>query len=474
MVFSSLSFIFLFLPLFLLSYYVVPSKWENAILFVGSMIFYTVGVLDQPIYLALFFLSIGVNYLLANRMELEHNRRRRRLILMFGLFFDFIWLFLFKYSDFIFSGLNEIFKICFPSSDVQIPQLGLILPLGISFYTFQIVSYLVDVYHRKNRAEKSLITFGAYISMFPQLIAGPIVNYSSVSDQLHKDRRFSISQLSEGLKLFIVGLGLKVLLANQVGNLWTSIQAIGYDSISTQLAWLGIFGYSFQIYFDFWGYSLMAIGLGHMLGIKLPMNFNHPYTSRSMTEFWRRWHITLGEWFRDYLYIPLGGNRVPWIKWVRNLFLVWAFTGLWHGAGWNFILWGVFLFAVMLIEKLGLKKFLDRFPWIGHLYMIFLIPISWVFFAITDFSQMTLYFSRLFPWMSSSYSVIFQDDYIKYAYEFCYVLLAGLLFSTKIPSKIYYRIKDSIPGFLILLLIFWGAIYCLYIGLNDPFLYFRF
>lgn len=455
MVFSSIDFIFKFLPAVLLVYYLVPKKYQNAVIFAGSIAFYSVGAVSQPSYILLFVASIAVNYIIG--LLIYGGRFGKTAPLVIGLVYDFGWLFLFKYADFI---LNT--------------DLGLILPLGISFYTFQMVSYLADVYRGKVRAEISFITFGAYVSMFVQLIAGPIVTYNEVSTQLQKQRCFSFATFAEGIRKFVYGLGLKVLIANQVGALWTQVGTIGYDSISTKLAWLGIIAYSFQLYFDFWGYSLMAIGLGKMLGINIPKNFDHPYTSLTMTEFWRRWHITLGSWFREYVYIPLGGNRVSRPRWIFNLFVVWALTGLWHGAAWNFVLWGVLLFAIMLIEKLFIGDFMNSHPLVGHAYMVVLIPLTWCIFAITDFSQLGIYFSRLFPFFGNGPVNMFAGDFVKNLLDFKYVLAAGLLFSTRLPERFFAAIKIHYVEIPVYLAIFWGSVYCLYIGMNDPFLYFRF
>lgn len=455
MVFSSIDFIFKFLPIVLLVYYLAPKKYQNTIIFVSSIIFYSVGAVSQPSYILLFVFSIGVNYILG--LLIDTGKYGKKLPLIIGLVYDFGWLFLFKYADFI---LNT--------------NLGLILPLGISFYTFQMVSYLIDVYRDDIRAELSFITFGAYVSMFVQLIAGPIVKYRDVSLQLERQRSFSYVVFAEGIRNFVYGLGLKVLIANQVGNLWTQLSTIGYDSISTKLAWLGIVAYSFQLYFDFWGYSLMAIGLGKMLGINIPKNFDHPYTSLTMTEFWRRWHMTLGSWFREYVYIPLGGNRVSTGRWIFNLFAVWALTGLWHGAAWNFVLWGVLLFVIMLVEKLFIGDFMNSHHLAGHIYMIFLIPLTWCIFAITDFSQLGVYFTRLFPIFGNGPVNVFEGDFLKNLLDFKYVLVAGLLFSTRLPEKFFTAIKTHYIEIPIYLAIFWGSVYCLYIGMNDPFLYFRF
>ncbi|MFW5669665.1 MAG: MBOAT family O-acyltransferase, partial [Acetivibrio ethanolgignens] len=354
-----------------------------------------------------------------------------------------------------------------------IPPFQLILPIGISFYTFQIASYLIDVYREKIRAEKSVITLGAYLCMFPQLIAGPIVTYSSVAAQL-RNRKHTLKKLDDGLRLFTLGLGLKVLLANQIGRLWTDIGAVGYESISTPLAWMGIFAYSLQLYFDFYGYSLMAIGLGKLLGMNLPQNFNYPYMAVSMTDFWRRWHITLGSWFREYIYIPLGGNRQGNLKTIKNLFIVWTFTGIWHGASWNFVLWGILLFVIITLEKYIYGNILQKVPVLGHAYMLFLIPVSWSLFEITDFNQLGIYLGKLFPILGKQQTPLFAGDYIKYGKMYGIFLILGFIFSTNLPRKLYERWKNKMIASIVLLAIFWASVYCLYMGMDDPFLYFRF
>lgn len=470
MVFSSLQFIFLFLPCFLCVYYAVPFAWKNTVLLFGSLIFYALGTLDKPEYIVLLILSILVNFVLASKIS--KTEKNRKALLIISLVYNFAWLFLFKYATFFLSGVNQLIALI-PKTNFQFRAPELLLPTGISFYTFQAVSYLIDVYRKTCAAETSPIRLGTYICMFPQLIAGPIVTYGQVAKQL-QNRTHSVQLFLSGLKLFILGLGSKVLLANQLGGLWSDINAIGYDSISTPLAWMGIAAYSFQIYFDFWGYSLMAIGLGKMLGFQLPKNFCFPYMSVSMTEFWRRWHITLGSWFREYVYIPLGGSRNGKWKTYRNLFVVWLLTGLWHGAHINFLLWGLFLFAVIAVEKAGLKKFLDGHKALGHIYMLFLIPSTWTLFAITDLSQLSLFLGRLFPFFTSAAAPVFRYDFLKYIKEYGVLLLCGLLFSTKLPAKLYKKINDNWVGTLLLLILFWASVYCLYIGLNDPFLYFRF
>ena len=306
-----------------------------------------------------------------------------------------------------------------------------------------------------------------------RLIAGPIVTYSDIKAQI-SDHPSTLEGIVNGIKTFVIGLGLKVMLANRIGALWTQCSTIGYESISTPMAWMGILAFTLQIYFDFYGYSLMAIGLGEIIGFKIPQNFDHPYLSRSMTEFWRRWHMTLGSWFREYVYIPLGGSREGKWKTYRNLMVVWLLTGFWHGASLNFVLWGLFLFAVIAIEKAGLLKITERIKPIGHLYMLLLIPISWTLFSITDFQQMGVFFSKLFPFFGSAGEALFEQDYIVYGKEYAVFLIIGVIFCTKIPLKIYEWIKNSIIGDVVIAAIFLGSFYCLYMGMNDPFLYFRF
>lgn len=471
MVFSSLEFIFCFLPVFFLIYYVTPYQWKNIVLLFGSLAFYAYGVKDQPFYFILILFSIGINYAVAKMVDKSENNRVRCGFLTFGIMYNFGWLFVFKYAAFVAENFNHLLGLA--GKNPVIPEFSMILPIGISFYTFQIVSYLIDVYRKRIPAEKSIIRLGAYLCMFPQLIAGPIVTYTWVADQL-KRRCHTLERIDEGLRIFTLGLGAKVLLANQIGKLWTDIGAVGYESISTPLAWMGIAAFSFQLYFDFYGYSMMAIGLGKLLGMDFPQNFNYPYMAVSMSDFWRRWHITLGSWFREYLYIPLGGNRGGHLKTIRNLFLVWTLTGVWHGASWNFILWGMLLFAVITMEKYGYGKLLIRFPALGHVYMFFLIPFSWVFFAITDFHQLRIFLFKLFPVIKSSQQVIFKGDYIKYGKLYGVLLVLGLIFSTNIPRKLYEKKKKTMVMAVVLLGVFWASVYCLYMGMDDPFLYFRF
>jgi alginate O-acetyltransferase complex protein AlgI len=472
MVFSSLSFIFAFLPAFLALYYCVPSKSKNTLLFLGSLVFYSFG---EPFYLFLILASIFVNYLLGLGIaKYQKGRPARFFLFLTALGYNFGLLLFFKYTDFLIENVNLLLKMC--GIDWQFSALNLSLPLGISFYTFQIVSYIIDVYRGKVNADKSLISLGAYICMFPQLIAGPIVVYSDIADALKK-RSVSIQNIDSGLKTFIVGLGYKVIIANRIGTLWNEVCTIGFESISTPLAWLGAVAYSMQLYFDFWGYSVMAIGLGEMLGFKMPENFRYPYTARSVTEFWRRWHITLGTWFREYVYIPLGGNRKGTLRTVFHLFVVWLLVGFWHGAAWNFVLWGLLIFALLVIEKTFLLRFLNGrnfFSYLlSHLYILIYIPVSWVIFAITDFSELRVYFMRLFPFIGGAQTAPI-DDFWRLVSVYAPLLIASVIFSSGYPQRLFEKIRDNVFGILIALAVFWYSVYLLSIGINNPFLYFRF
>lgn len=471
MVFSSIAFIMYFMPVFFLVYYILPASYKNAWLFLASLGFYYYGVRGNPGYLLLMIMSVVVNFVAGKLIAAQKTKRARKAWLVVGIVYDLGWLILFKYLGFLIENLNALFGAMHVK--VQLETWNLILPIGISFYTFQIISYLVDVYRRETKAEKSLVSLGTYLCMFPQLIAGPIVNYHLIQEQLHK-RKHSMEKVESGLKVFALGLAYKVLLANRVGHLWTEVTAIGYESISTPLAWMSIVAYSLQLYFDFYGYSLMAIGLGRMMGFDFPQNFNNPYMAVSMTDFWRRWHMTLGGWFREYVYIPLGGNRGGFAKTVRNMFVVWLLTGLWHGASWNFVLWGLLLFVLLFVEKAGLGKVLERHKALGHIYMILWIPLSWLVFVITDLSQLGIYLQKLFPFFGSTGTVLFQGDYLKYGKTYGVYLVLGILFATGVQEKLLKKNKNRLWVILLLLALFWASVYCMYLGMDDPFLYFRF
>ena len=345
MVFSTIEFLFQFLPIFLVGYYLTPPRYRNVTLVAGSLIFYAIG---SGWYTLLLILSALINYALSHAITRAKVRdpRQAKLLFILGLVYDFGMLVVFKYTNFLIGNLNGLLSVF----HVSLPAAKLILPLGISFYTFQVTSYLIDVYTKKVRPASSLLELGTFVCMFPQLISGPITNFGEMQPQIQK-RRVDATMLEDGMQTFILGLGAKTLLANPMGGLWNNLGVIGYDSISTPYAWLGAFAYSFQIYFDFSGYSMMAIGVGKMLGFQLPQNFNLPYMSGSAAEFWRRWHMTLGRWFKNYIYFPLGGSRKGSLKTIRNMLVVWAFTGLWHGASWNFVLWGLIFFVLLVLEK---------------------------------------------------------------------------------------------------------------------------
>ena len=449
MVFSSFDFLFRFLPVFLMVYFLCPARWQNLCLLLGSLLFYLYGTWKHPLYFLLFLLSLGINYKVGAMIGTRRESSLKKRWLLFGVIWNLGWLLVFKYSP-------------------------LPLPLGVSFYTFQGLAYLADIYRNDVRYERSLVNFGAHFAMFPHLTSGPITPYIEARPQLIA-RNVGLNRLEAGLREFTIGLGLKVLIANRLGGLWSQVGAIGYESISTPLAWLGIIAYSLQLYFDFCGYSIMAKGLGTVLGFDLPDNFAHPYLSVSMTEFWRRWHITLGAWFRDYIYIPLGGSRAGRLKTFRNLFVVWACTGIWHGASWNFVLWGMILFVLIAVEKLGLLKLFERVRPLGHLYMFFAICLTWLVFAISDLSQMKLYFSRLFPFLPQPEGVAyFAGDFLKYGKIYGLSLTLGLIFMTDLPRKLYNRYCHSFVVALGLVVIFWICVYCIKMGMDDPFMYFAF
>ncbi|MDD6728327.1 MAG: MBOAT family protein [Eubacteriales bacterium] len=463
MVFSSLQFIFIFMPIFFGCYYAVPYRFKNAVLLAGSLCFYIVGSINHPEHIILLIVSMLADFEVG--LLIEKHEKRKKLFLSLGIIFHLLCLCLFKYWNFIAGEIGSIGCV-----DLT---LNIALPVGISFYTFQGISYIADVYKGSIKAEKSLVRYAVYISMFEQLIAGPIVKYSQVKQEL-RWRNITVKSALKGLGIFVFGLGLKVLLANPLGKLWSQTCAIGFESISTPLAWMAIFAYSFQIYFDFFGYSLMAFGLGKMMGFKLPKNFDHPYTSLTMTEFWRRWHITLGSWFKEYVYIPLGGNRNGSIATIRNLLVVWLLTGIWHGAGYNFVLWGLVLFVILVTEKFLTGKFFNRYPIAGHVYMIILIPLTWAIFAIDDLGNLGVFFSRLFPFFGEGVWSVFKYDFLKYLKLYFPFLIAGVLFSTKIPYRILKKLKSPAIKGIILAVIFAGSVYCMYRGFDDPFLYFRF
>ena len=341
------------------------------------------------------------------------------------------------------------------------------LPLGISFYTFQTMSYTIDVYRGHVRPQRNLATFATFVCLFPQLIAGPIVRYSDIEAELHT-RRFCLEDIGAGARRFTVGLGKKVLLANVLGELVSSA-----GNATVLGAWLGAVGYLLQIYFDFSGYSDMAIGLGRMFGFTFPENFDYPYLARSVTDFWRRWHQTLGQWFRDYVYIPLGGSRTTRAKWIRNVAVVWLLTGLWHGAAWNFVLWGFVFFVLIALEKFCIGGFLERHRFLSRLYFLFLIPQTWVVFRISDLGELGDYFSRLYPFLSSGESV-FAGDLLRQLKSYWWLFALGILLATPWPRRFYEKYRATPLVGLPLFAVFWLCLYLIATGTGNPFLYARF
>lgn len=466
MVFSSTIFLCVYLPLVLLGYYICPKKGRNLFLLIVSLVFYAWG---EPKYVFLMIFSILVNYIFGRLMDKHReNKKRLKLMLVLSVVIDIGLLSVFKYTDFIITNVNAIFGSSFD-------LLNIALPIGISFYTFQAMSYTIDVYRDDVRVQKNLIDFGMYITMFPQLIAGPIVRYADVQDQL-AERSVTTADFSEGVMRFVVGLGKKVLLANQMGAVWSEIYALGGD-VSALMAWTGAIAYTFQIYFDFSGYSDMAIGLGRMFGFKFPENFRYPYQSVSITDFWRRWHITLSTWFKEYLYIPLGGNRRGLARQALNLLIVWSLTGFWHGAGWNFVMWGLYYFVILFIEKLFLLKALDKLPkFFRHVYALLLIIIGWVIFASDDVSVLLPFLGSMF---GANGAIGGMDVYTLLTKAV--LLIICCIASTELPKKLFLsaagamneKAAFTLKSVLMIALLALSMI--LLIGDSyNPFLYFRF
>ena len=385
MVFSSFTFLFIFLPLVLLTYFLAKKRqYRNIVLLVFSLIFYAWG---EPVYVLLMLLSIIVNYFIA--LKIERRKKGKKKWMIMDVIFNLGIIGFFKYGNFMIQNINSIFHS-------NIGEMNLALPIGISFYTFQVLSYVIDVYRKTVPAQKSMVNLGMYVTLFPQLIAGPIVRYETVAEEI-ENRKENFNEVVEGLKRFFIGLGKKVLIANQMALIADTIYGGDLEVTGTIALWLAAISYTLQIYFDFSGYSDMAIGLGRMFGFHFLENFNYPYIAKSITDFWRRWHISLSTWFRDYVYIPLGGNRVNKLKWLRNILVVWLLTGLWHGASWNFILWGVYYGVILIIEKVFLGKLIEKLPKVlQHIYALFFIIIGWVIFRVEDFSQMGIVLQKMF------------------------------------------------------------------------------
>lgn len=466
MVFSSSVFLIVFLPITLLAYFIVPARFikaRNSVLLAASLVFYGWG---EPKYILIMIFSIVFNYVCG----LAAGKNRSKAVLILCVVGNLALLGYFKYTDFVLETVNRLAE-----AGLALP--GIALPIGISFYTFQTMSYVIDVYRGKVEAQRDIITFGTYVTLFPQLIAGPIVRYSDVAVML-VGRKTNLEQIAEGVRRFIIGFGKKVLLANQIYVVWMELSAM--ENLSVSAAWLGAVAFTFQIYFDFSGYSDMAIGLGKIFGFDYLENFNYPYISRSITEFWRRWHMSLSSWFKEYVYIPLGGNRKGLSRQLINISIVWILTGLWHGASWNFVMWGVYYGIILIIEKLGLLKVLEKCPAVvGHIYSLILIVIGWVIFAVDDMGKVAAYLG-----MMLGSSQIFIDDAFIYFFESrIWLLIACVIGSTPLPKIVCSIIAEKLEDREVLLgtietVLFMGifalSMAFLVSGSYNPFLYFRF
>lgn len=469
MLFSSITFLFLFLPIMLAVYYIAPPQWKNLLLLAGSLIFYAWG---EPVYIILMILSILLNYFCG--MDIENkseNEAKAKRSLVFAITVNIVLLVFFKYFGFLVESTNTLFGI-------SIPYRELALPIGISFYTFQEISYIIDVYRGKVKAQQSLVKYALYVSMFPQLVAGPIVCYGDIEKQL-TERKISGRKLGQGAMLFIIGLSKKAVLANTLGKIFEEISSTSASNLTVLMAWLGCITYAFQIYFDFSGYSDMAIGLGRMFGFEFKKNFDVPYISKSITEFWRRWHISLSSWFREYVYIPLGGNHVTISRNIVNLLIVWMLTGMWHGAAWNFIVWGIYYGVVLVLEKYVWGAIVDRWPSVlQHIYALVLVLVGWVFFFSPSLGAALRY---LFAMVGGGAGFASKEVFFVILTHWLFYLLA-VIGSTTLGSRMLRAIlnvsENHTVRIVITLVVFFGmlviSVAYLIADTYNPFLYFRF
>ena len=464
MVFSTPLFLFYFLTIVLLVYYLVPLRFRNGVLMLASLFFYYWG---EQGYMVIMLLSTAIDYthgLLVRRFKDRGKDRYARLTVASSVFFNLAILFFFKYWDFLAQTVGSM-------GFGFMPVLGISLPIGISFYTFQTMSYTIDVYRGDARAQRSIVSFGTFVTLFPQLIAGPIIKYKDLDDQLGS-RSHSLGKFAAGVERFVAGLAKKLLIANNLGQLWDACKVMGPEELTVGAAWLGILAFAFQIYFDFSGYSDMAIGLGRMFGFEFMENFNYPYISKSITEFWRRWHISLSTWFREYLYIPLGGNRCSRVRWLLNLLIVWCATGIWHGASWNYLLWGLYFYVLLVSEKLLLGRFLERLPgWARHGYVMVLVLISWAIFALEDLSRLGQYLAAM---LGLAGLPLVNGLTLYYLRNYLPILLVAALASTPVVITRWRSVENS--GLKLAALVL-GLLACtayVVAGTYNPFLYFRF
>ncbi len=466
MVFSSIVFLYIFLPIMLLLYFIVPSKFKNAIMILASLVFFAWGEIR---YIFIMLVLAVMDFICGKQItKYQDNKKKKIFFLMINVVVNLGILFFFKYADFIITNINNL-------TGFSIPLLNIPLPIGVSFNTFQSLSYVIDVYRGTVKCEKSFYNYLTYTTLFPQIIAGPIVRYETVDEEL-ETKNISLDNFSAGMKRFIIGLGKKVLIANSVGALWNTIEIGNYSELSMLFAWIGIISFALQIYFDFSGYSDMAIGLAQIFGMKFDENFNYPYISKSITEFWRRWHITLSSWFRDYVYIPLGGNRRGFAIQIRNILIVWFLTGAWHGASWNFILWGLYFGIILILEKLFLLKLLEKLPKIvRHIYSILIILVSWVIFAFEDLARVGEYIKAMF--INSN---LWDNEALYYSQNYGFLILIGIICSIPLWEKIKEKIdsKNSKTlefitslGYVVIFVLSTAS---LVTNSFNPFLYFRF
>ena len=466
MVFSSITFLFYFIPAVLVIYVIAPQKLKNLVLLVASLTFYAWG--EVPYMFIMLFLSV-VDYVCGRKIDqYDNDPKRRKIYLWIDVGINLFMLVFFKYFDFIITNLNAV-------TGLGLPLLGIPLPIGVSFNTFQSISYIIDVYRRTTTCEKSYYNYLTYTTLFPQIIAGPIVRYVTVENEL-ENRTIKLDDFSRGTRRFILGLAKKVLIANSVGYLWDLVSSGGVGDMSVSLYWIGILAYTFQIYFDFSAYSDMAIGLAQVFGMYFDENFDYPYISKSITEFWRRWHMTLSSWFRDYVYIPLGGNRRGTAIQLRNLLVVWGLTGLWHGASWNFVLWGLYFGVILIAEKLFLLDWLKKIPaFFQHLYTMLLVIVSWVLFAFEDISAVFAYLRGMF---GMGQVPLINDTARYYLASYGAVLLIAAVFSAPVYQWVR-KLEDrggaaAATMSCAYVLLFLTCTAFLVNSTYNPFLYFRF
>ena len=465
MVPSSILFMFIYLPVVLALYYIAPVRWRNPILFVANLVFYGWG---EPVFIVLMLFSITINYIngmLIGRWRLTQQKKAKT-VLVLNVVINLALLGFFKYYDLIAETLSQL-----PFLDIK--PLGIALPIGISFYTFQTMSYPIDVYRGDADVQRNYVSFGTFVALFPQLIAGPIVRYKDVADQLGF-RASSIDQFSSGVERFMVGVAKKVLIANSLGKLWDYYAAMGPGELTFLGSWLGIAAFTLQIYFDFSGYSDMAIGLGRMIGFEFKENFNYPYISTSVTEFWRRWHMSLGTWFRDYVYIPIGGNRCGRGRQLFNIFVVWALTGIWHGANWTFLLWGLYYAVFLMFEKLFFLRALEKSRVFGHIYTIIIVMFGWVIFQLDSLGAIGTYTSAMLGFGASEFATS-ADVYYLSSYAITFVI--SIVASTPLGSKLFGKLPAKARRFAAPALIVLALVICtayLVDATYNSFIYFNF